>query len=58
LYPGDENSWESIGIVTGSFIRDTLHLKLWYLGIDASETIKVGLAISCDDIVFDVEAEN
>jgi len=58
LYPGDENSWESTGIVTGSFIRDTLHLKLWYLGIDASETIKVGLAISCDDIVFDVEAEN
>jgi len=58
LDPGDENSWESTGIVTGSFIRDTLHLKLWYLGIDASETIKVGLAISCDDIVFDVEAEN
>lgn len=55
---GDENSWESIGIVTGSFIQDTLHLKLWYLGIDASETIKVGLAISCDDVVFDVEADN
>jgi predicted GH43/DUF377 family glycosyl hydrolase len=55
---GDENSWESMGIVTGSFIQDTRHLKMWYLGIDASETIKVGLAISCDDIVFDFEADN
>ncbi|MBN2592541.1 MAG: hypothetical protein JXA81_03460 [Sedimentisphaerales bacterium] len=54
---GDENSWESIGIITGSFIQDTRHLKLWYLGIDAFETIKVGLAISCDDIVFDIESE-
>jgi predicted GH43/DUF377 family glycosyl hydrolase len=55
---GTENSWDSISVVTGSLIQDASHLKLWYLGIDASGIIKVGLSISCDDVVFDIEVDN
>lgn len=55
---GSDNSWESIGVITGSLIQDASHLKLWYFGIDASEIIKVGLAVSCDDIIFGIEADN
>jgi predicted GH43/DUF377 family glycosyl hydrolase len=58
LDPGTDNSWDSIGIVTGSLIQDSSYLKLWYLGIDASEIIRVGLAVSCDNIILGTETDN
>ena len=55
---GTDKSWDSIGIVTGSLIQDSSHYKLWYLGIDASEIIRVGLAVSCDNIIPGTKAGN
>ena len=55
---GSDNSWDSISVVTGSLIQDASHLKLWYFGIDDSEIIKLGLAVSCNNIVFDIETNN
>jgi predicted GH43/DUF377 family glycosyl hydrolase len=55
---GSDNDWDSVGVITGSLILEESHLKLWYLGIDASENIQVGLAISCDDVIVDTGADN
>jgi len=43
---GDGDAWDNVGIAPGTLIDDSMCLKLWYFGIDTSEKIKVGLAIT------------
>lgn len=44
---GMENAWESKGVVPGSIVKTSVGLMLWYLGLDADETMKFGLAVTC-----------
>lgn len=44
---GTGSAWDSLGVGPSSLIDDSISLKLWHFGIDSSEKLKVGLAVSC-----------
>ena len=41
---GDDGSWDNLGMFPAELMEDGTHLKLWYVGIDPDETVRVGLA--------------